>query len=87
MRLGVPSSSSPSVLSTSPRQRGKNKDTKNWNGKIIGICDIEETLWEPRLGIKGMVDVSVEVVDDHGNTKVRIYSSLEILHFYYTYFR
>lgn len=67
MWLGAPSSPS-----TTCQPRGKNQKNKDWHGKIIGICDIEETLWEPRLGIKGMVDVSVEVIDDQGNKKVRM---------------
>lgn len=46
------------------------KSNGQWNGKIIGIHDIEETLWDPKLGIKGMVDVSVEVSDGSGVKKV-----------------
>lgn len=33
----------------------------NWQGKIDAIRDIEENFWCPELGIKGKVDVSVQV--------------------------
>lgn len=59
----------PSGNSIQTPKRGS-KGAKDFSGKIIGIRDIEETLWEPKLGIKGMVDVSVEVRDLHGNKKV-----------------
>lgn len=52
-----------------PQSLSKKSDGQ-WNGKITGIHDIEETLWDPKLGIKGMVDVSVEVRDASGVQKV-----------------
>ncbi|PSN33515.1 DNA replication ATP-dependent helicase/nuclease DNA2 [Blattella germanica] len=33
----------------------------NFRGSICSIHDIEENIWEPRLGVKGKVDVTVEV--------------------------
>lgn len=65
--LGAPSLSSGNSVRV---PKYGNKGAKDFNGKIIGIRDIEETLWEPKLGIKGMVDVSVEIKDMHGNKKV-----------------
>nr|XP_018902830.1 PREDICTED: DNA replication ATP-dependent helicase/nuclease DNA2 [Bemisia tabaci] len=32
-----------------------------WNGKITSIKDIEENIWSPTFGMKGKVDVTVEV--------------------------
>lgn len=34
---------------------------ENWKGKIDDIQDIEENFWCPELGVKGKVDVSVQV--------------------------
>lgn len=47
-----------------PPQNENNKDGNNvekWNGTICAIRDIEENIWAPQLGIKGKVDVTVEV--------------------------
>lgn len=33
----------------------------NWSGSIDSICDIEENIWSPWLGIKGRVDLTVKV--------------------------
>ncbi|XP_011497462.1 PREDICTED: DNA replication ATP-dependent helicase/nuclease DNA2 [Ceratosolen solmsi marchali] len=34
---------------------------QNFDGKIEKICDIEETVWMPTLGLKGKIDLTVEV--------------------------
>ncbi|XP_015518231.1 DNA replication ATP-dependent helicase/nuclease DNA2 isoform X1 [Neodiprion lecontei] len=41
-------------------EKSKHAD-ENFNGKINVIRDIEESLWVPQLGVKGKVDVTVEV--------------------------
>lgn len=33
---------------------------QDWKGKIDSICDIEENIWCPELGVKGKVDVSIK---------------------------
>ena len=33
-----------------------------WPGKIETVCDIEENMWSPWLGIKGKVDFTVKVI-------------------------
>ncbi|XP_076652075.1 DNA replication helicase/nuclease 2 isoform X2 [Halictus rubicundus] len=33
----------------------------NFKGKITRVCDIEENIWLPELGVKGKVDVTAEV--------------------------
>ncbi|XP_058791831.1 DNA replication ATP-dependent helicase/nuclease DNA2-like [Phymastichus coffea] len=35
----------------------------NYAGKIEKICDIEENVWIPELGIKGKIDLTVEVIN------------------------
>lgn len=42
----------------------KQTPTKQFDGTIDAICDIEENVWSPRLGLKGKVDLSV-VVSHH----------------------
>ena len=37
------------------------KPTPMWSGKIETVCDIEENMWSPWLGIKGKVDFTVKV--------------------------
>lgn len=32
-----------------------------WPGQVDRICDIEENVWSPRLGMKGKIDLTVEV--------------------------
>lgn len=34
---------------------------KNFEGQVDTIRDIEENIWLPKLGLKGKIDVSVEV--------------------------
>ena len=36
---------------------------QNYDGKIERICDIEENVWLPSLGLKGKIDLTVEVSD------------------------
>ncbi|KAK2585939.1 hypothetical protein KPH14_010520 [Odynerus spinipes] len=33
----------------------------NFKGKISEVCDIEENIWLPELGVKGKIDITVEV--------------------------
>jgi len=48
--------------STPPNDKNKNlNNAEKWDGTISAIHDIEENIWAPRLGIKGKVDVTVEV--------------------------
>ncbi|XP_037024244.1 DNA replication ATP-dependent helicase/nuclease DNA2 [Bradysia coprophila] len=42
-------------------QEGKKIEKDNFAGKIERIDDIEENIWIPKLGLKGKVDVSVQV--------------------------
>jgi DNA replication ATP-dependent helicase Dna2 len=55
---------------------GKNKNLNNsekWDGNISAINDIEENIWAPRLGIKGKVDVTVEVrINRHKKTLTKV---------------
>ncbi|KAJ4428147.1 hypothetical protein ANN_24162, partial [Periplaneta americana] len=47
-----------------PAKCDKNKataGTENFDGIITAIQDIEENIWAPKLGLKGKVDVTVEV--------------------------
>ena len=32
-----------------------------WDGRVTALQDIEENYWSPRLGIKGKIDLTVEV--------------------------
>lgn len=49
-------------LSTSGgNQRNAAGATQPWPGTVDAIRDIEENIWSPRLGIKGKVDITVEV--------------------------
>lgn len=43
------------------KQQGISNIGSNFKGKISHIHDIEENIWLPKLGIKGKVDVTVEV--------------------------
>ena len=38
---------------------------KNYTGIIDEICDIEENVWIPKLGLKGKIDLTVKVCDDN----------------------
>jgi DNA replication ATP-dependent helicase Dna2 len=44
-----------------PPPRNGRKNVENWNGTICAIHDLEENIWTPQLGMKGKVDVTVEV--------------------------
>ena len=47
---------------TPPNDKNKNlNNAEKWDGTISAVHDIEENIWTPRLGIKGKVDVTVEV--------------------------
>lgn len=51
--------------------------TENFSGMIESIQDIEENIWVPRLGLKGKIDVSVEVRCHQKNGK-STYMPLEL---------
>jgi len=57
-----------------PNNKNKNlNNTEKWNGTISAIHDIEENIWAPRLGIKGKVDVTVEVkINRHKKTLTKV---------------
>ena len=47
-----------------PRSRwAKPAADSSWKGRIDSVCDIEENMWSPWLGIKGKVDLTVKVMD------------------------
>ena len=41
---------------------GKSSTTM-WDGQIDSVCDIEENMWSPWLGVKGKVDFTLKVVN------------------------
>jgi hypothetical protein len=46
------------------KANGKGKYSKPqsmWEGRINSVVDIEENMWSPWLGVKGKVDMTVEV--------------------------
>lgn len=43
---------------------------QNYNGKIEKICDIEENVWLPSLGLKGRIDLTVEVSENKSKNKM-----------------
>lgn len=47
----------------------RDKSKKTWQGEIVSIQDIEENLWVPEFGVKGKVDITVQVKLD-GKTKI-----------------
>ena len=57
-----------------PNDKNKNlNNAEKWNGTISAIHDIEENIWAPRLGIKGKVDVTVEVkINRHKKTLTKV---------------
>jgi DNA replication ATP-dependent helicase Dna2 len=68
--------SSHKTATSSPPPNEKNKNVNNaekWDGTISAIHDIEENIWAPRLGIKGKVDVTVEVkINRHKKTLTKV---------------
>jgi DNA replication ATP-dependent helicase Dna2 len=59
---------------TPPKNKNKNlNNAEKWDGTISAIHDIEENIWAPRLGIKGKVDVTVEVkISRHKKTLAKV---------------
>jgi hypothetical protein len=57
-----------------PNRKNENiNNAEKWDGTISAICDIEENIWAPRLGIKGKVDVTVEVkINRHKKTLTKV---------------
>ena len=47
------------------RQEEINRVENNFKGQIVDILDIEENVWLPCLGIKGKIDVTVEVEENY----------------------
>jgi DNA replication ATP-dependent helicase Dna2 len=43
------------------QRQNERHNTEKYNRTICGIHDIEENIWVPELGLKGKVDVTVEV--------------------------
>lgn len=49
-------------LDGSQQKLAENNQTgPHWGGRIESVCDIEDNWWSPRLGVKGKVDVTVQV--------------------------
>ena len=46
---------------TSSQQKTYGGKTQIWPGRVEAIMDIEENIWSPRLGIKGKVDLTIQV--------------------------
>ncbi len=44
--------------------------TQVWPGSVETVKDIEENIWSPRLGIKGKVDITVQVKLQNRDNKV-----------------
>ena len=44
------------------RQKNAVDSTPVWEGRIDSVCDIEENMWSPWLGIKGKVDFTLKVI-------------------------
>ena len=49
----------------------QSKSQNNCKLKVIKICDIEDSIWSPQWGLKGVVDLTLEVAigDNEVNTK------------------
>lgn len=64
----------PTPSPSTPNGKSKNlNNTGKWDGTISAIHDIEENIWAPRLGIKGKVDVTVEVkINRHKKTLTKV---------------
>jgi len=48
--------------------RRKPASTPSWDGRIDSVCDIEENMWSPWLGVKGKVDFTVKVTEKNGKS-------------------
>lgn len=44
-----------------PQPQNERNNVDKFNGTVCAIHDIEENIWAPGLGMKGKVDVTVEV--------------------------
>lgn len=63
----------PPVLPDQQQQKpGRRASVSNpsWDGRIESVCDIEENMWSPWLGIKGKVDLTVKVRHNTGLAKM-----------------
>ncbi len=47
-----------------------------WPGNVEAINDIEENIWSPRLGIKGKVDLTIQVKLKQKDKKVSFHSNM-----------
>merc|ERR1719328_166424 len=52
--------------------------TQIWPGKVEAIMDIEENIWSPRLGIKGKVDLTIQVKLKQKDAKGRICKTMPL---------
>ncbi|KAK4301412.1 hypothetical protein Pmani_026446 [Petrolisthes manimaculis] len=62
------------LAASNSRTTGKHKLEKGqrrnqWSGEITEILDIEENLWSPRFGVKGKIDMTVQI-HQRNNRKV-----------------
>ena len=51
----------PPSSATASGDRSRPSAGDGWHGRIRAVADIEENIWSPWLGIKGKVDLTVEV--------------------------
>ena len=56
-----PSHPDPAFAAIGGSSRQATGQAQVWPGKVEAIKDIEENIWSPRLGIKGKVDLTVQV--------------------------
>ena len=58
-----------------------------WPGTVEAIRDIEENIWSPRLGIKGKVDLTVQVKMKNKDNKGRTCKTLplEVINYFSTF--
>ena len=53
-----------------------------WPGSVEAIKDIEENIWSPRLGIKGKVDLTIQVKLKQKDKKVQFFDFFFLLQFH-----
>ena len=50
---------------------------ETWDGRVTELKDIEENYWSPRLGVKGKIDLTVEVKCRKRPSQVRMLQTCE----------
>ena len=60
------------------QQKTYGNKTQIWPGKVEAIMDIEENIWSPRLGIKGKVDLTIQVKLKQKDAKGRICKTMPL---------